>query len=220
MSLTRPTLPLFVFALVLGLGAVACRTSDKGVRVDSGAKDGPFDAGFREMAPSSCNQAVVDKKGMGERCSCADECGSGFCVDGVCCSSACNGTCQKCDVPGSAGMCAPVPAGMPPALESQCARQEASTCGLDGLCDGMGGCRKYPDNTPCGGGTCQGSTVVGAKACMGGTCTAGATTVCAPYNCNPATGRCFDVCDNNSQCDGRECKARSCGKSRWARSAP
>jgi hypothetical protein len=209
MSLKRS---LFAFAVVVGLGLVSCRTSDKGVRVDSGAKDGPSDIGFREMAPMSCGQAVVDKKGNGERCACGDECGSGFCVDGVCCNSACNGTCQRCDVAGSAGMCAPVPAGMPPALESQCPKQDPSTCGQDGLCDGMGGCRKYPDNTSCGAGTCQGSTVVGAKVCMGGACTAGTTTVCAPYNCNQAAGRCFDVCDNNSQCDGRECKDKSCGK--------
>src|SRR5215213_1151228 len=175
MSLNRPTFPLLLLAIFVGLGAGGCRTSDKGVRIDSGARDAPGDTTYRDAA-GSCMTAPVDKKGNGERCACTDECGSGFCVDGVCCNSACSGTCQRCDLPGSAGLCGPVPAGMPPAVQGQCQSQDVSTCGLDGMCDGMGACRKYPDNTPCGGGTCQGSTVVGAKVCLAGACAAGAST--------------------------------------------
>ena len=214
MSLNRSSFAVVLFAVIFGAGLGGCRTSDKGVVLtrDSGAKDGPMDTSFREMAPMACSQTVVDKKANGERCECADQCGSGNCVDGVCCNSACTGTCQKCDLPGSAGMCSPVPAGMAPAIQGQCQAQDPSTCGLDGMCDGMGACRKYPDSTPCGGGTCQGSTVMGAKVCSAGVCTAGPSVVCSPYGCNPATGRCFDVCSDNSQCDGRECKDRSCGQ--------
>ena len=35
----------------------------------------------------------------------ASDCGSGFCVDGICCNNACLGTCQSCNVTGSEGTC-------------------------------------------------------------------------------------------------------------------
>ena len=44
-------------------------------------------------------------------CAAPAECGSGNCVDGVCCSSASCGTCTSCNVAGSAGACKPVPVG-------------------------------------------------------------------------------------------------------------
>lgn len=41
-----------------------------------------------------------------------DQCGSGFCVDGVCCDSACGGglatDCQACNLTGSLGSCGAV----------------------------------------------------------------------------------------------------------------
>ncbi len=42
---------------------------------------------------------------LGEACAGPDQCQSGFCVDGVCCISACSGACQSCNVPGNAGFC-------------------------------------------------------------------------------------------------------------------
>jgi len=41
-------------------------------------------------------------------CTSGTQCGSGFCVDGVCCDQACSGVCEACDLPGSVGACAPV----------------------------------------------------------------------------------------------------------------
>lgn len=38
-------------------------------------------------------------------CATADECSTGFCVDGVCCTSACDGLCEACNLPGSEGQC-------------------------------------------------------------------------------------------------------------------
>ncbi|MFQ6083849.1 MAG: hypothetical protein ACE5WD_10910, partial [Candidatus Aminicenantia bacterium] len=41
----------------------------------------------------------------GQPCSFGGECGSGWCVDGVCCDSACNGTCLACNLAGNEGVC-------------------------------------------------------------------------------------------------------------------
>src|SRR5581483_11981528 len=39
----------------------------------------------------------------GAKCTLASDCESGFCADGVCCTSACTGACQRCDLPPPAG---------------------------------------------------------------------------------------------------------------------
>lgn len=51
------------------------------------------------------------KLDIGQACSNELQCASGFCVDGYCCNSACNGACDACDVPGSYGSCTLRPAG-------------------------------------------------------------------------------------------------------------
>lgn len=68
----------------------------------------------------------------GYACGNNTECSSGFCVDGVCCASACTGTCMACNVVGSAGTCSPVPQGQTDANSSP-------ICG--GICDGQGMCQ-------------------------------------------------------------------------------
>ena len=64
----------------------------------------------------------------GSACNDNDVCQSGYCVDGVCCESACDGACMACDEPGVAGVCAAAQAG---SLEAACG---------DGVCDGAGEC--------------------------------------------------------------------------------
>ena len=65
----------------------------------------------------------------GEPCTDAAECGSGQCVDQLCCDQACDGTCEACNLSGSAGSCQPLPAGTDPDSE----------CG-GGVCDGAASC--------------------------------------------------------------------------------
>jgi hypothetical protein len=152
-------------------------------------------------------------KSLGAACGCHDECDSGSCVDGVCCSSACNGTCQACNVPGKAGTCSPVPAGMRPANPAQCTRDDIATCGSDGTCDGNGACRRYPDGTSCSKGTCDAATIVGAKVCKAGKCDVGPNTICAPFGCKADTVQCIDKCTTDAECaKGQTCKNGSCGK--------
>ncbi len=43
--------------------------------------------------------------GLGAECSSPAECDSGYCVDGVCCLTACSEVCARCDAPGSEGSC-------------------------------------------------------------------------------------------------------------------
>jgi hypothetical protein len=115
---------------------------------------------------------------LGDPCSLAGECGSGFCVDGVCCDTACGAganLCQTCSARnghGTAGHCAA-------ALNDACDDGAACTapdrctaagtcagtayactptvCQLTSACDGTGACATTPkpNGTACDGGTCQ-----------------------------------------------------------------
>jgi hypothetical protein len=64
-------------------------------------------------------------------CTSSDECLSGHCAQGVCCSTACTGPCRSCALPGSLGTCATV---LPGALDP------FGSCGEGGTCNRFGGC--------------------------------------------------------------------------------
>lgn len=106
------------------------------------------------------NTCVMDKP-MGQACAAADECQSGFCVDGFCCNTACNGLCQACAAamtPSPNGTCANIDAGTDPGTE--CA--DPSECVLS-VCN-AGACANQ--NAPNGSACTMGGTT-----CMNGTCT-------------------------------------------------
>ena len=141
-------------------------------------------------------------------CTTADECGLGFCVDGVCCGSACTGTCQACNLPGSVGNCTPVPMDQDP--NTECPVELNSPCGRAGGCDGAGACRLQPDGTPCGGGmTCTGTTE-SQRACNGrGQCATVNPRSCAPYRC--FGNACGVTCTFNGDCaPGTTCQGGAC----------
>lgn len=74
----------------------------------------------------------VAKLSNGEACWSSWECVSNYCVDGVCCNSACDGTCMGCTADhtgGSDGTCGFIPAGLDPDGE----------CGMT-ACNGAGAC--------------------------------------------------------------------------------
>ena len=59
-------------------------------------------------------------------CSRPQDCQDGlFCADGVCCTSACVGTCRSCNLAGSAGTCENIPAGQDP--QNECAGLSCAT---------------------------------------------------------------------------------------------
>ncbi len=169
-----------------------------------------------EVMPDGGADTMVDVGyDNGHGCITNAECGSRLCIDGVCCASTCTDLCSACNVAGSEGTCTPIPAGEDPAEE--CAMEAMSTCGNDGTCNGLGGCRKYPMGTQCQAPSCTGSMETPASSCD-------ATGVCKaePARACPGGGMCKGnscgtACTNDSSCQtGFFCRTGVC----MARLAP
>ncbi|WP_394840333.1 hypothetical protein LVJ94_26000 [Pendulispora rubella] len=114
----------------------------------------------------------------GTVCTQANTCQSGYCVDGVCCNSACDGACQACNLPSAIGTCSPSSGD---ACDDGNACTRSDTC-QSGTCTGTAmtcekvACRTQgacvadagacgqgapePDGTPCNGGTCSAGSCV------------------------------------------------------------
>ena len=179
------------------------------------ARQGP-DTPDVPSVPGACAPGTTSRsKGKAQACSCDDECQTGFCADGICCSSACGETCKACNLASSLGDCAFVPAGGKPSDLLSCAASKPATCGQDGTCDGKGGCRVYVPGTECKPGRCDGDRVTDIQTCDGkGQCSQSVSRTCPPYTCDPATNRCATTCTTNAACaSGQECVAGRCGKS-------
>jgi hypothetical protein len=187
------------------LGIAACGGSSTGGKiVADGSSDGTGPV---------CTAPTGAGKMNGDACSCAGDCQSGFCVDGVCCNTACTETCRACNIQGSPGICGHVPAGGVPRNQTDCPATEASTCGLDGTCDGNGSCRSHVAGTVCKAGACADAAIVDVNVCDGlGRCKPGPSTICAPFDCDPATSACVVTCRSNADCvAGVACVNGSCG---------
>ena len=201
----------------LALGAVGCTSAQfsNGNLGDGGGRDGKA---ADVPQPHTCSpETPSQSREMAESCSCDRECRTGFCVDGVCCTTACEQPCMACNLPSSPGVCALVPWGVTPNDPSVCVPSTAATCRQDGTCDGQGGCRLFVQGTECKAGTCGGDSVIGILTCDGkGTCSDAQpiSKTCPPYTCDPTTHGCASTCTNDSQCSaGHQCVAGSCGKS-------
>jgi Cellulose binding domain len=152
------------------------------------------------VSPNVCNAGVCGLEKPGAACTTAAQCASGFCQQGVCCNSACAGTCMSCALSGSAGTCTPVPAAQAPTPATQCATANVSTCGTNGLCDGTGKCQLYNNGTTCVAATCTGDTLTPVRTCDGaGNCKTVTSTVCDPFACN-TNGTCKTTCAANTDC--------------------
>jgi hypothetical protein len=123
-------------------------------------------------------------------CSTASQCASGFCVNGVCCDTACNQGCGACNLPNKIGTCSPITSG------TACA-DDGNPCTVD-RCDGTSvACQHRAGNagTVCraAAGECDVS-----EACNG-------TSTACPSDAKKASGTaCTDdgnVCSKD-QCDG------------------
>ncbi len=172
-----------------------------GMDAGVGGSAGAVDAGMDASADA----------GNGAPCTAASQCPSGFCVDGVCCEAACTGSCSACSnaKTGQAdGLCRPIPAGMDP--DDECAAQDPSTCGLDGVCNGAGACRKWGANTTCAAESCTGSTDTPARTCNGsGTCQAATNASCGNYVCGATS--CKTSCTTGTDCaSGAVCSGGHC----------
>ncbi len=160
----------------------------------------------------------------GESCGADGDCASGFCTDGVCCATACDGLCESCGLAASKGTCTPIAINTDPADEcgtckvcngagacknavinsdpkAKCTSQPEATCGLNGFCDGEGACAYWPENTVCQALVCNGNTLHLADTCDGlGDCTDSGNESCCPYKCNGAGTGCLDTCTTSADC--------------------
>jgi len=158
-----------------------------------------------------CTASSCGLKPNGASCSTNAECLSATCAQGICCATACTGSCRSCAVAGSLGLCTDVPTGMPDPAGG-CNDQGAASCGTNGKC-AAGSCQKYVQGTSCQAATCPtgGMTFSASATCDGaGTCVNPAATSCAPYTCGAAT--CKATCTSNADCAAPAvCTGGSCG---------
>jgi len=144
------------------------------------------------------------KKTSGAACGAASECGSNFCVDGVCCSTACTENCHACKAAlkttgTSDGVCGPAKDGLNP--HGNCTAGTGGQCGQTGFCDGGGSCKLQVTGTSCGtGAVCEGTVAKGQQCDGVGVCVTKPTgSECAPGLCVAGTG-CKITCTTNSDC--------------------
>ncbi len=126
----------------------------------------------------------LQEERTGESCTAGSECLSTICADGVCCNSACTGSCQFCNNTGSAGTCGNV-AGTPRTGHPACTG--TGVCG--GSCSGTSAACTYPGSSmSCRASSCASGTETRAAGCNGaGSCPAVVTAMCTPFMCNGTT---------------------------------
>jgi hypothetical protein len=151
------------------------------------------------------------RKPNGGVCSIGTECESGFCVDGVCCNTACDGLCQACSAQDQQtaqnGTCGPAKAGSDP--HDDCADDGAQSCDHDGTCNGAGQCANYANGAPCGATTCVDNSVTGQTCDGSGTCRSNSTVPCGAFLCTG--GACTTVCASFADCsDNALCNNGRC----------
>jgi hypothetical protein len=136
------------------------------IAVDSFAGDAP--AG--DACGSECN------KTQGELCAQNDECASGFCADGVCCTNSCSGPCRSCSQPDSTGICRGYATGSDPEVE----------CTGGAKCNGAGACGTTPPPLKPNGQLCGAGSE-----CLSGFCSDG---MC----CNEACDQPCEACGSGT----------------------
>ena len=145
--------------------------------------------------------AAPQGKVAGAPCRAPADCAGGFCVDAVCCESACAGPCERCNPPERPGSCDPIPAGTDP--DRECPDTGVATCGLDGMCGGDRSCRRYEPGAVCRAGACLpgGKVRTAAKCDDSGACVEGEVKACSPFTCDPVAADCRTTCTARSDCE-------------------
>ncbi len=177
---------------------------------ENAAGAGGFPVGMRE---SEGGKAVSEKGARSENtasvlppptnalaCSTDTDCGSGFCVDEVCCDSACTGTCEACTAAkkssGIDGECGPIKFDSDPDNE----------CVIGSACDGQGTCKFY-NGVPCPvGNECLSYCVDGV--CCGNICSGACQSCSAAKKGSGVDGVCEPIAVGTDPDD--ECSAGAC----------
>jgi MYXO-CTERM domain-containing protein len=164
----------------------------------------------------------------GQACDLAAHCASGFCVDGVCCNTACADGCFACSkAQGAAedGTCAPLAKDATPRFG--CTNETGGECGFTGKCAAGGICALPDFSDTCSeveGGRCEGGSCKALK----GTCEGNillspdktTQVICAPGRCDASKHACVldcqskDDCAKDSECieenGKKQCKGVTC----------
>lgn len=143
----------------------------------------------------------------GSDCTVGTQCQSGLCVDGVCCSSACGGQCEACNVAGDEGTCTPV-SGDPRGARPACSG--SGDCA--GTCDGSNpaACTFPNTNVTCRQAACTDGTATLTGYCNGSGICPGAQTVACDDGCDGLL--CANPeCSVSADCGaGEVCRAGMC----------
>jgi hypothetical protein len=128
----------------------------------------------------ACDSAGQCKRAPGQMCIIATQCASGFCVDGVCCDTACTGPCEACVKALGA------------AKDGTCGQHVVKATPDAGGCDGMtsGDVCAGPPCTCDAQGICKGQLGAPCQTnahCIGGYCVDG---VCCDSSCTGACAAC------------------------------
>lgn len=144
---------------------------------------------------------------QGTACQTSDQCTTGACVDGFCCNSNCNGTCEACAeaLTGMAdGTCSFIDTATDPDME--CPNTDCKT----GACSGTSAaCGVDAAGTDCGTQSCMNGTESQPQCDANGNCNQAMTTDCGGHTCNGA--QCDATCANDGEClSGFFCQGGNC----------
>ena len=175
----------------------------------------------------------------GSACMGSAECLSGYCVDGVCCTTPCNGVCESC-AQGGDGICRPAANQTPcpdndlcngteVCLNGQCVAGEPLNCSNTNSCtinscDPATGCVHDPviDGTSCS----NGNPCDGEETCLRGNCAVGEPMDCDDHNlctadsCDPSLGCRHEVLQDGTGCGGGPCGPGTCSAGECVLSDP
>jgi hypothetical protein len=81
---------------------------------------------------AGANGTCVVKRALGATCTTGNECVNGFCTDGVCCATACDESCRRCNAPGKLGTCDLLESGRDSTAAMPCVAPRR--CNTGGIC--------------------------------------------------------------------------------------
>jgi len=158
---------------------------------------------------------TVTRLGLGETCSLDGDCDLGHCVDGVCCNTSCEGTCNRCNVAGSIGTCIEAPSdctGCSICSSGNCIADPTKCSGNCVQCTGSGANYSCSANDTLCTGDCSFCTGSGTEySCAGSNGFCSNTTSSCSCSGSGTIFNCQSCPDTYGVCGHPTCSSNSCG---------